>query len=184
MWQRRRQSVGKGVAAGVVGGLVASWAMSQFLAAVKKLKSRGEEPERAEPHAGERPEQAEPKADEAPATIQVATAVTRQVLRRELQGERLGAAGEVVHYVFGAAVGGLYGAAAEVWPEARLGSGAVFGALLWLAADEIGVPALKFSKGPVEYPVSVHASGLGAHIVYGVATELLRRGLREGVLAA
>jgi hypothetical protein len=41
MWQRKRQSIGKGIAAGLIGGLAASWVMDQFQAGLSKLKDRG-----------------------------------------------------------------------------------------------------------------------------------------------
>ena len=62
-------------------------------------------------------------------------------------------------------------------------AGIPFGAALWLAADEIGVPAAGLAKGPAEYPVSKHASALAAHLVYGATTELVRRGLVRAITA-
>ncbi len=182
MWQRKRQSVGKGIVAGLIGGLAASWVMNQFQAGLSKLKERSREEERAESGVAEQPESAAPESDQEPATVKVATLVSRQVLRRELAAGKKDTAGEIVHYAFGAANGALYGALAETWPEARVGFGAAFGAALWLAADEIGMPALRLSGSPTQYPVSVHASALAAHAVYGVTTELLRRSLRQGWL--
>jgi uncharacterized membrane protein YagU involved in acid resistance len=60
----------------------------------------------------------------------------------------------------------------------RAGFGLAYAAALWLAADEIMVPALKLSKTPDEYPLSKHLEGLGAHLVYGATTEGLRRALQ------
>jgi uncharacterized membrane protein YagU involved in acid resistance len=177
MW-REQPSVGKGIAAGLIGGLFASWVMNQFQAGLSQLKER--HPESQPPESAEEPQSSHPE----PATTQVAVAVTRQILRRNLSAEEKDTAGEVVHYAFGAVAGAAYGALAETWPEARAGFGLAFGAALWFSADEIGVPALRLSGSPAEYPVSVHASALAAHAVYGVTTELLRRGLRRGWLAA
>jgi uncharacterized membrane protein YagU involved in acid resistance len=50
---------------------------------------------------------------------------------------------------------------------------------VWLAADEITVPLLGLSGPPWESPPSVHARALGAHLVYGCATEGARRLLRR-----
>ncbi len=184
MWQRKRQSVGKGIAAGLIGGLVASWVMNRFQAGLSKLKESRQEDEPAESGYAERPQASAPEAEQEPATVKVATLVARQVLRRDLPAAKKDIAGEVVHYAFGAAMGAAYGALAEAFPEARAGFGAAFGAALWLSADEIGIPAARLSGPPSQYPASVHASALASHAVFGVTTELLRRSLRQGWLAA
>ena len=100
------------------------------------------------------------------------------VLKRELQREEKGPAGDAVHYLFGTAAGGLYGVLAGKMPAARSGLGSLFGALLWLVSDEIAVPALGLAKPANQYPPSVHAASFGAHLVYGITTEVVRRGLR------
>jgi hypothetical protein len=41
----------------------------------------------------------------------------------------------------------------------------VLGAL----GDELMMPLLGLADGPTAYPVELHAYGLGAHIVYGLA---------------
>ncbi len=165
--------------AGLVGGLAASWVMNRFQAGLARVNAHHPEPQPAE--SAEEPQSSSSQPE--PATTQVAVAVIRQVLRRNLSDKEKDTAGEIVHYAFGAASGALYGALAETWPDARLGFGAAFGAALWFAADEIGVPALRLSGPPTQYPVSAHASALAAHTVYGVTTELLRRSLRQGWLA-
>ena len=150
----------KGALAGMAGGLVASFVMNEFQVGLAKLKPRREAP-------GDAP------SDE-PATVKAAA----KVLGRPLKEEEKGLAGNLVHYLFGTAVGGIYGLLAEENPAARAGYGVAFGSALWLVSDEIAVPALGLAKGPRSYPVSVHASALASHVVYGAATELVRAGLR------
>ena len=87
-------------------------------------------------------------------------------------------AGSLVHYLFGAAAGGVYGMLAEKTPAAWIGFGTLFGSVLWFLADEVAVPALHLSKSPREYPLSTHSSALASHLVYGATTELVRAGLR------
>ena len=74
---------------------------------------------------------------------------------------------------------GVYGAAAEVFPEVTAGAGLPYGAVVWLGADEGVVPLLGLSKAPNEYPVSTHAYALASHLVYGLTTEIVRRGVRN-----
>jgi putative membrane protein len=84
-------------------------------------------------------------------------------------------AGPALHYGFGALTGAVYGALAELVPAVTWGAGAPFGTAVWLGADEVTVPALGLSGPPWESPPSVHARALGAHLVYGLTTEGVRR---------
>ena len=54
-----------------------------------------------------------------------------------------------------------------------------FGTAVWLGADEVAVPAFGLAGPPWEHPASVHARALTAHLVYGVATEGVRRLVRR-----
>jgi putative membrane protein len=74
-----------------------------------------------------------------------------------------------------------YGALAELSPTVAAGAGVPFGAALWLAADELAVPALGLSKPLPEYPPSVHANALAAHLVYSLTTDLVRRAVRRAL---
>lgn len=169
----------------MIGGLFASWVMSEFQAgmarAASKLKQQradgGWSVELARREAEQSSESSEP------ATVKVAVAIAENVFHQELPDDYKQRAGDLVHYVFGVATGGLYGLAAELSPAVETASGALFGAALWLVSDETMVPLLGFSKGPREYPVSAHVSALAAHLVYAIATETTRRFLRQGYLA-
>jgi putative membrane protein len=171
-------SIVKGLAAGAIGGAVASFAMNQFQAAASKLFENPEQhpdkKERARQAQGWKEHKQEGGGEEENATVKAAVAV----LGPELSDHQKQAAGSAMHYAFGIVSGAAYGAAVEEWPAARVGQGTVFGAALWLTADEIAVPAFRLSKPPAEYPVRVHAMALSSHLVYGVVTELVRRALR------
>ncbi len=95
--------------------------------------------------------------------------------------DRKDIAGDLVHYSFGTLNGAMYGAAAEVAPRARAGAGSLFGTALFLVADEAVVPLMGWSKPPREYPWSSHLYGLASHLVYGVATEGVRRAVRAAM---
>ena len=105
--------------------------------------------------------------------------ISEGVFGHELQEHEKRPAGAAVHYAFGIASGGLYGALAEVSPQVTTAAGLPFGAAFWLIADEITVPLLGLSKGPAEYPPSTHAYSLASHLVYGVTAEISRRALRQ-----
>lgn len=166
------QRIGKGMLIGAVSGLAASWVMNQYWAAESKLKEKLEPPE------DERGQQEQRQHEPENPTVQVAQTVSRTVAGEELPDENKQLAGAAVHYAFGAGMGALYGLLSEVAPVTRTGFGLGYAVALWLAADEMMVPALKLSKPPNEYPLSKHLEGLGAHLVYGATTEGVRRVLQ------
>jgi putative membrane protein len=113
------------------------------------------------------------------ATVETAKFISRNVFGHDLKESEKETAGAAVHYAFGTATGGLYGALAEVSPQLTMGAGLPFGAAFWLIADEVTVPLLGLSEGPTEYPVSTHVYSFASHLVYGVTTEVTRRALRQ-----
>lgn len=188
--ERERSDVLKGALAGFVAGLVASWTMNQFQAALGRLLEGVEKSHGAQslkPSGGHeavremRREPEEESEEQEDATEKLADAVAEKVLGRELEEDEKELAGAVVHYAFGAAMGGVYGIAAEVTPEVSAGLGLPFGAVFWLAADELAVPLLGLAKPPNEYPLSTHAYSLASHLVYGLTAEAVRRTVRKAL---
>ncbi|MFL6208716.1 MAG: DUF1440 domain-containing protein [Pyrinomonadaceae bacterium] len=181
--------VWKGLAAGLVGGLVASWTMNRFQDVWSKLsESDGQSAGTQVSQAGEGQAsgQAEQQAqagseEQTDATVKAAAAVSEGIFDHKLTKSEKKIAGPAVHYAFGTLVGGLFGACAELAPEVTAGAGVPFGAAFWLVADEAAVPLLGLSKGPTEYPLSVHAYALASHFVYGLTAELVRRSLRAAM---
>jgi putative membrane protein len=183
---RDEVDVGKGFAAGLVGGLVASWTMNQFQAAWTKATEGFEKPHGAQsmqPSAGERRGQGseQNKENQDDATVKAAKAISEGIFGHKLDEREKRAAGAAVHYAFGTATGGLYGAVAELAPEVTTGTGLPFGVAFWLVADETVVPLLGLSKPPTEYPVSTHVYALASHLVYGLTAELVRRAVRKAL---
>jgi hypothetical protein len=181
MWRKQQHSTVKGLAAGAIGGLVASWIMGYVHAALGGAQQNLDDPSA---EAGRRQEQgqAQQQSGGEDATVKTAVAIA-EAFHTEIPQEKKKTAGSIVHYAYGTILGGLYGMAAEDWRTARWGEGALFGTAVWLGSDEIMVPALKLAKGPREYPLKIHAGALASHLVYGVTTEMVRRGLRVGVLS-
>jgi putative membrane protein len=161
--------VWKNLIAGAVGGLVASFVMNQYQAAISKaseaISSSGEgnDEEKSESSGGD------------DATVKAAEGITETVAGRSLSEDEKQWAGPSVHYGFGTLVGATYGALASLVPGSTLGYGTIYGAGLWLVADEVGVPALGLSAPPTETPVSSHVNAFGSHLVYGLTTDLVRR---------
>ena len=171
----RRKSVWKGAVAGAVGGLAASWAMNEFQAAwsavSRRIQQNGDS-------GRQRSEQGSEASEDA--TMKAAGAVAENVFGRQLTREQKEKASPVVHYMFGTAVGGLYGASSEKLPEIKSGLGLPFGTAVFLGADEIAVPALGLAQqSPAETRIQDHIYSLVSHLVYGATTELVRRGVRS-----
>ena len=176
--------VWKGIAAGLAGGLVASWTMNQFQAAWSKAAAGFEKSHGAQsmqPSEGQHPGQRSQrdKENQDDATVKAARAISEGVLGHELKESEKEPAGAAVHYAFGTLTGGLYGAVAELAPRVTTGMGLPFGAAFWLVADETAVPLLGLSKPATEYPISTHAYALASHLVYGLTAEIVRRGVRN-----
>ena len=183
---RRNGDVLKGFAAGLAGGLVASWTMNQFQAAWTKATEGYEKPHGAQsmqPSEGQDlgSGSGQDKEDQDDATVKAAKAVSEGIFGHKLTDDEKKPAGAVVHYAFGTAPGGLYGALAELAPGVTTVAGLPFGAAFWLVADEIAVPALGLSKGPTAYPPSTHAYALASHLVYGLTAEAVRRTVRSAL---
>ena len=160
----------KGIAAGLAGGLVASYVMNQFQAVTRKVADSGK---------GRR-KRKKKKEDGEDATVRTAEAITEAFGHRLTKQEKQ-VAGPAVHYAFGATMGGVYGALAELSPKLAAGGGLPFGTALWLAADEVAVPALGLGKKPAETPAPLHAYALASHAVYGLTAEIVRRAVRRAL---
>lgn len=178
----------RGMAAGLLAGCAAAWAMNQFQqiraqnlpqcgdggGAGSEAKSKAQEAENQQGlHQSE-------NLDEN-ATVKTAQRISRKLFEHDLSECEKQVAGPAVHYGYGSLVGALYGGLAELLPITAAGLGLPFGFALWLLGDEIAVPALGLGKRPTEYPVEVHADALAAHFMYGATTDLLRRVLRHVV---
>jgi putative membrane protein len=160
----------KGLAAGLIGGLAATYVMTRFQELSGKLEKKLDKKEQG---------QGEGKGENA--TVKAAAKISRGLFDHQLTPGEKKTAGPAVHYGFGTLTGALYGVLAELAPALTRGAGAPFGTALWLGADEVAVPAFGLSGPPWESPPSVHAQGLAAHLVYGVAAEGVRKLVRRAL---
>ncbi|MEO6590194.1 MAG: DUF1440 domain-containing protein [Pyrinomonadaceae bacterium] len=165
--KKENDSVTKGLAAGLIGGLVATVVMTQYQKLVTQIGQPANSSDTKKKEQGEN------------STVKTAKAISENVFDHKLKKTEKEQAGNAVHYVFGTTVGALYGAAAELMPASATGYGLGFGTALFIGADEIAVPALGLSEPPTEIPMSTHAYGLSSHLVYGLTAELVRRAVRK-----
>ncbi|MGH9899733.1 MAG: DUF1440 domain-containing protein [Pyrinomonadaceae bacterium] len=181
----------KGMAAGFIGGLIASWTMNRFQAFLSKATEATEDDEKPQGgkssqqgSEGKQKSQSESQGESQEsddATIKTAAAISEVIFDHKLTKSEKEIAGPAVHYAFGAITGGLYGAVTELAPVISTGVGLPFGAVVWLVADEAVVPAVGLSKSPTEYPLSIHAHALASHFVYGLTADIVRRAVRRAL---
>jgi uncharacterized membrane protein YagU involved in acid resistance len=172
------------VVTGIAAGIAATLIMDQFQklssagqkATEKQLRMAQHESEEAIERDQQQREQA--AAQQEGSTEKVARKVAT-VAGKDLQEQDKKKAGQAVHYAFGTLMGAVYGISAELIPEVTTGGGTAYGTLLFLAADEVAVPAFQLSPPPTETPATDHLQHWAAHVVYGGSLELVRSLLRR-----
>jgi len=173
MKNQRNSSPWKGLVAGVIGGLVASWAMDRFqywwLSFGERDELRLQQTPIAENHQNE------------PATVKTASLISEGVFGHSLTDREKEIAGALVHYSVGTSAGAVYGLAAECEPRVTKLAGIPFGAAFWLVVDEGALPVLGLAKGPNAYPISTHAYALASHLVFGLTAEVVRSSVRRAL---
>lgn len=172
----RKSEIWKGVVAGAIGGLVASWAMNQFQAAWSAASDRLKHQD--EPALKKRRAAREEQSEDA--TMKAAGRLFLVVSHRELSREQKKKAGPIMHYAFGTSMGALYGGLTEIFPAVAAGRGSVFASALFLGADEIAVPAFGLSSGE-SAPASTHLYAWVSHVVYGFTLDVVSSRVR-GIL--
>ncbi|HET9183875.1 MAG TPA: DUF1440 domain-containing protein [Candidatus Angelobacter sp.] len=167
----RERQLGKAMLAGLAGGLIGSFAMSQFQNGWSKAASALKKDSDTQPQ-----NQSEQQSEDA--TMKTAGKIA-EITGRQLSHEQKAKLGPVVHYSFGTLQGGIYGAVTELaGTRGGFVPGITFGAALFGLADELAVPALGLSGKPTEWPLSSHLYALVSHLVYGISTDAVQRGIR------
>jgi putative membrane protein len=147
-----KPSLWKGLAAGVVAGLVATAAKSL----AEKLYP---------PRIHGEPEPPE--------------LLSERVAGHPLDEQTETIASEAIHWGFGAAAGGFYGALAEFYPAATSEDGASFGLALMALTHQGALPALELSAPPEEQSERERTSEAATHILYGIVAERVRSLVRR-----
>ena len=161
---RNGTGVWTGLAAGAAGGLAASYLMSLAHEWINRAAGGA------------------PRAGVQSSTAQAVDEAAQRVAGRPLFTEKKYAGSAALHYAVGTAVGGLYGAAASTAPALGKAAGVPFGTAVWAGLHLGAAPALGLAR-PYEAPLVVEAAELASHVVYGVATEMVRRGVTAAVRA-
>ena len=161
----------RGIVVGIVAGLVGAAAMTVAHKGLTAISP------------GPRPTAPAGQEQDVDSTVKVADGITHLLLQRPLPEDKKPLAGNLVHYGFGASVGGLYGGLATVMPRITVALGLPFGVAVWLGAHVIMVPALGLAAPPTRQPLTKEALEFVLHLVYGGVTELVRRLIPSGGVA-
>ena len=148
--------IARGALAGVIGGIVASFAMDGLQMLLAKISSN------------------DSGSDEEPTTSKAADGVARAVTGDDVGEANKPLAGQAMHYGLGAALGLAYGVAAAFEPRVTTASGTLFGLTTATVLDEGAVPAMGLADAPWKTPASGHLYSLASHLVFGGVTELVR----------
>lgn len=154
----------RGALAGLVAGAAASFVMDAFQAAVAALSSEDDGPSE-------------------PATQKAADAIARTVTGDEIAPADKPLAGQAIHYALGIGLGVAYGIAAEFRPQVTAGYGTAFGFGTATLLDEAAVPAVGLGAAPWNAGLTGNLYSYASHLVFGSATELVRRQVAETLRA-
>ena len=154
MAKMRKRSLLKGAVAGMIGGLAGA-AMKMVAEEILPPRTRGQVP---------------------PPVL-----LAERVAGHELEGGKKTAAMHSIHWGFGALAGAIYGAVVEVEPSFGAWQGAAFGVTLNRLTHESLLPRMGLSAPKDLQPTQERISEWVTHAVYGVTTEVVRRGVRSGL---
>src|SRR5579885_3690310 len=111
--EREHKSVMKGLVAGMVAGLFATYVKDKFQTVLNQIEEAEKKPPRT-------PAPRQPRGED-PSTVKAANAISQKVLHRDLRRKEKEIAGPLVDYGFGAIAGMAYGVMAEVAPATTAG---------------------------------------------------------------
>ncbi len=148
----------RGATAGLIAGVLASFAMDRFQAIVSRVAGSEDEGE--------------------PATAKAADKVKIVITDAPVEKVDQPLAGQIVHYALGTGLGIAYGIAAEFRPQVAVGYGGAFGVGVAAALDLTAVPAAGLGSAPWKTDAQTQLYALASHLVFGTVAEATRRQVR------
>ena len=174
-----RQTSSTSTLVGVLGGVLGTVAMAtaQQLITSTNARAHNRSKRLRRSGAGSHWAQSEPRSHEHPLSTSeyLVERFAPNVTRRQRD-----VLGSLVHYGFGAGAGAAYllalqMASPRVQRFLRSGYGITYGTIVWLVADEIGVPLARIAPPPQKTPLRLHVYSLASHFAYGLGLEATRR---------
>lgn len=157
------------LARGLIAGAAGAWAQNLFFKATRRWMPQ---PTRL-PKELQKPE---PEAQQENSLETVARRTVEGLMQRgPIAPETKSAAASAVHYGFGAAWGGVYALCRESFRT----SPALFGLTVWMASDNLLLPAFRVAAWPQHYSFKEHHYAAHAHLAWGFSTAAVYAFLRN-----
>lgn len=162
-----------GFAAGVIGGIVATWALDKYQQGAVEATRRAEAAVNAEPTLSR--QQEDQLREQHRGHAEAAHRIAKSTVGRKLSRTQQRNAAKIVHYAAGALAGGIYGLTGEILPGVRRWYGMGYSKFIFLGASEPLLPWLGLTP---RQTAQVTPAGLPAPLIFGAALETTRRFLR------
>ena len=172
-------SLGRGALAGTVAGLLASWVKAQAEPPLQRWGEQQFPPLPAEKI--QRGSDVSGHPENMPPAV-LAQRVSQMRWHHTLTARETKKSMTAIHYTFGVLFGVGYGVVAEKQPAVTSVGGLLAGATLWAATHGSTLPTLKLQAAPNHMPKAWFVWELGSHLVYGLALEGIRRGVRRWIV--
>jgi predicted lipid-binding transport protein (Tim44 family) len=172
--KRREIKLLGGLAAGILGGIVATWVLDKYQQGALDATRAAENAVNAEPVLSRRQE--DRLREQQLAHAEAAERIAQSTFGKGLSRNQRRNAAPIVQYAIGALAGGAYGFAVEILPVVRRGYGTGYSNLLFLDGSQAMLPWLNLGTRQKITPVK--NGGLSAALVYGATLETTRRILR------
>lgn len=176
--ERRQKKRGEvhllgGLAAGVIGGLIATWVLDKYQQGAVQATRRMEDAANAEPVLSRRQE--DQLREQHRAHAETAQRIASSTIGKKLSRAQQRTAAPIVHYAAGALAGGAYGLAAEILPNVRRWYGMGYSKAIFLGGVEPLLPWLGLGS---RQKAQITPAGLPAPLIFGAVLETTRRVLR------
>ena len=172
--KRREIKLLGGLAAGIIGGIVATWVLDKYQQGALEATRAAENAVNAGPILSRRQE--DRLREQQLAHAEAAERIAQSTFGKGLSRNQRRNAAPIVQYAIGALAGGAYGFAVEILPVVRRGYGTGYSNLLFLGGSQAMLPWLNLGTRQKIAPLK--NGGLSAALVYGATLETTRRILR------
>jgi F0F1-type ATP synthase assembly protein I len=162
-----------GLAAGVLGGIVATWVLDKYQQGAIEATRRMEDAANTEPVFSR--QQEEHLREQQRAHAEAAQRIAKSATGRKLSRAQQQTAAPIVHYAAGALAGGVYGLTSEILPGIRRWYGMGYSKFIFLGASEPLLPWLGLTP---RQKAQVTPAGLPAPLIFGAVLETTRRAVR------
>jgi hypothetical protein len=157
---RRNHNIAEALCMGAIAGVGATWLMTRVTTWLYAQES-------------EQAKQRENQARGDRTAYEVAAERMAAAAGTQLDTGTRRTVGNAIHWSTGIGLAIAYAALRRRTPAVTAARGLLFGSSVFLVMDEFLNTALGLTPGPRAFPWQAHARGLGGHLAYGLATELV-----------